>query len=219
MKKEFWLQKWETGDIRFHRDSAHPALSKYFSKTVSGRVFVPFCGKSSDLTWFTDRGWHVIGSEFSSKACENYFNESGIPYTKLPSGQHIIYRSDHLEIWCGDHFELKPEIFKGVTAWYDRAALVALPAEMRLNYFKFIRDKFSEFNQTAFQMLLVAIEYDQTKAEGPPFSVSQEEVRANLGQRLEIKLLERFQDPALTQNPRFQGLETMESIYELRGAV
>jgi len=58
-----------------------------------------------------------------------------------------------------------------VDAVYDRAALVALPSDMREAYSTHLR----QITQTAPQLLIV-YEYDQNSMEGPPFSISDAEV-------------------------------------------
>ena len=66
------------------------------------------------------------------------------------------------------------------------------------------------------QILLLTIEYDQSLASGPPFSVQPDEVTALFGARCSIELLERT--PAEPMPPRFQahGIRTAgESTYRI----
>ena len=58
-----------------------------------------------------------------------------------------------------------------VDAIYDRAALVALPEEMRNRYTAHLMEITDKAPQ-----LLICYEYDQNLMEGPPFSVSNEEI-------------------------------------------
>jgi thiopurine S-methyltransferase len=58
-----------------------------------------------------------------------------------------------------------------VDAIYDRAALVALPADMRRRYGAHLH----EITQAALQ-LLICFEYDQGLMTGPPFSIDSVEV-------------------------------------------
>jgi thiopurine S-methyltransferase len=71
-----------------------------------------------------------------------------------------------------------------VDAIYDRAALVALPESMRDRYAEHqikITDRTPQ--------LLISCEYDQRLLEGPPFSLSHEEVARQYQESYDLKLL------------------------------
>lgn len=216
MEKDYWNHKWKMGDIRFHRNSPHPILVKYFVSIMPGKVFVPFCGKSEDLHWLTEQRWKVVGSELNDGACESYFAEHEIKFSKERVGDFTKYATDYLEIWCGDHFKLPKKIFSGITAWYDRGALVALPKEMRKNYIEFFSSAYPKFNTEVFQMLLISMEYNRQEIQGPPFNVAESEIRDGLEQILDIELIEKVHDPLMDQHPKFQGVEVLESVYLLK---
>jgi thiopurine S-methyltransferase len=71
-----------------------------------------------------------------------------------------------------------------VEAVYDRAALVALPAEIRQRYAAHLM----EITATAPQ-LLIGYEYDQALQAGPPFSVGREELHRHYGESYRLTLL------------------------------
>ena len=71
-----------------------------------------------------------------------------------------------------------------VDAIYDRAALVALPKEMRDRY----TEHLVQITENAPQ-LVIAYEYDQSVVNGPPFSVSQDEVRRHYTDSYNLTLL------------------------------
>jgi len=71
-----------------------------------------------------------------------------------------------------------------IDAIYDRAALVALPQEMRIRYTAHL----TEITDKAPQ-LLITFEYDQSAMEGPPFSVSNEEVNELYGASYDLTLI------------------------------
>ncbi len=55
MDAQFWLQRWQEGQIGFHRSDVMPLLEQYWPSLgvpAGGRVFVPLAGK----TW-TCTGW------------------------------------------------------------------------------------------------------------------------------------------------------------------
>ena len=47
MEPEFWLAKWQSGKIGFHKDGVHPDLVAHSDWLLPGgvhRVLVPLCG-------------------------------------------------------------------------------------------------------------------------------------------------------------------------------
>ena len=71
-----------------------------------------------------------------------------------------------------------------IDAVYDRAALVALPPEVRSRYTGHLMELTNKAPQ-----LLICYDYDQDLMEGPPFSVSGEEIRRHYAEAYDVKLL------------------------------
>ncbi len=213
MKKDYWVQKWQSGDTRFHLEKAHPQLVRHFGLKEKQKVFVPFCGKTKDLLWLRDQGHEVIGCEWSHFACEAFFSENGLE-PKLSTQQGFtIYQTKNLQIWNGDFFELPLAVFQDVSAWYDRAALIAIPAETRLRYAQRVKAAFQKANAPNWELLLITAEYEDAKIEGPPFCVMPEEVQRLFGSFLKVEELERSTDPVLSAHPKFQGQKSWEVVY------
>ncbi len=188
MDPSFWLQKWETNNIAFHRSEANPLLVKYFeelSLEQGSRVFVPLCGKTLDIAWLLVNSYRVTGAELVEMAVEQLFMELGVEPTISEAGEAKHYSSTNIDIFVGDIFGVSSEMLGPVNAVYDRAALVALPADMRHRYTAHLM----EISDNAPQ-LLVSYEYDQTLMAGPPFSISNEEVQQHYGKSYELTLLQ-----------------------------
>jgi thiopurine S-methyltransferase len=77
-------------------------------------------------------------------------------------------------------------VLQSVDAIYDRAALVALPFVMRCKYTQHLND----ISQLAPQ-LVICFEYDQSVHDGPPFSVTEKELREHYGSNYMISLVGR----------------------------
>ncbi len=215
MDKDYWRNKWATDDTRFHRTSAHPALTKYSQFTAGQRIFVPFCGKSLDLIWLMKQGCQIVASELSEVACDGFFQENAIQVSTRKEGAFVLYEAAGIKIWCGDHFALTPDVFDGVSGWYDRAALVALPEPMREKYFTHFFKVLPSFRRELFEMLLVSIEYEQERTQGPPFNVSESEIRSKLESTFDVHLLDRYQDETFASHPRFTEVPAGEAIYRI----
>ncbi len=176
MKHNFWHNKWETNHIFFHQEDINPFLKKFF-RLPAGKIVVPLCGKSSDMIWLASQGHQVMGIELSPIACEAFFQENNLPYQKIGR----LYQGDRRGIWCGDFFDAPSHVWENCTGLYDRAALIALPKEMRKTYATHMIQQLQKEKETFVQMLLICLEYDQQLLEGPPFSVTESEVTELFG--------------------------------------
>ncbi|VXB76425.1 Thiopurine S-methyltransferase [Luteimonas sp. 9C] len=190
MHPEFWHERWSHNRIGFHLDAPLPLLSKHWpglDLEAEARVFVPLCGKSLDMLWLAERGHRVLGVELSELAVRQFFDERGlVPAThETAAGVHFV--AGAYELIVGDAFALQADALADCTAVYDRAALIALPPDLR-----------SVYAATAWRRLpagcrglLVTLEYPQAQKAGPPFSVEADEVHALLDDDWQIDLAER----------------------------
>lgn len=216
MKPSYWLNKWETKDTKFHQDKVHPQLIKYSDTLPQGKVLVPLCGKTLDMLWLRTKGHHIVGVELSSIACESFFAENNIPYTYENRDEWRVYSSEGIEIWCGDFFHLPSTVWDGITALYDRAALIALPFEYRQKYAHEIIDKIKLLSIQHLDMLLITIDYPQEETKGPPFSVSEDEVARHYQEAFKIQRLEHYPESVLSgHHPHFLNVQAWESVFLL----
>lgn len=193
METTYWHQKWEKNDIAFHTEAANPLLVQYFNELslVKGsRVFLPLCGKTLDISWLLSQGYRVVGAELSKLAIEQLFAGLGIEPELSRIGEMDHYRAQNIDIFGGDIFEVSSQILGPVDAIYDRAALVALPEEIRRRYTAHIQEVTAKPPQ-----LLICYEYDQSVMPGPPFSISDEEVHQHYHENYEITFLTRTDVP------------------------
>jgi thiopurine S-methyltransferase len=133
MERNFWLERWELQQIGFHQDEVNPYLERY-GHHLEGKVFVPLCGKSFDMSWLARRGAEVLGVELSPLAVRAYFEENSLSAKCSPCGKFESHEANGIRLLCGDFFDLERKDMEGVSAVYDRASMVALPVEMRERY-------------------------------------------------------------------------------------
>ncbi|MCF5702957.1 thiopurine S-methyltransferase [Pseudomonas syringae] len=186
MQPEFWHKKWASGQIGFHQPEVNPYLQRHWAVAETARVLVPLCGKSLDLSWLAGRGHQVLGIELSEKAVEDFFNEHQVQPQISQKGAFKVYRSDAIELWCGDFFALTASDVADCTALYDRAALIALPAPMRERYAAHLQ----QILALGVQGLLITLDYDQAQMPGPPFAVGDDEVKRLLSGAWQVQALE-----------------------------
>ena len=216
MNRDFWKSRWDEGRIGFHQDEVNPYLQRYWPDLgipSGGAVFVPLCGKSRDMLWLRDQRYTVIGVEVVPRAVEAFFAENGLTATHRRHGAFSLWRSEGINIFQGDFFDLTADEMVGITAVYDRASLIALPPAMRQRYAAHLR----AILPGGIDVLLVTMDYPQDQMEGPPFAVTEQEV-ATLYQDY-FKIEQACAEDILAANPRFQeqGLSRLlEKVYVLR---
>ena len=216
MKQQFWLDRWESGEIGFHQADVHDFLKQHW-KTLAlppgSFVFVPLCGKSSDMVWLAERGHRVIGVELSPIAVEQFFEEQGIEAVIETKGDFTVTRGGPYEIWCGDLFLLPREALSSVAAVYDRASLVAMPPSMQHLYVAKITDLVSK---TA-PWLLVSLAYPEGQITGPPFSTPLLTLVSLFGPTHTIALVETRNGLETSQNLKDRGVTALEeALYLMR---
>jgi len=190
MQHDFWQERWARGQIGFHQGRPNAQLIAHLPALglASGaRLFLPLCGKTRDIAWLAGQGFRVAGAELVEQAVRDLFAEMSLSPSVTPLGPLTRYSAPGIDIFAGDIFALDPATLGPVDAVYDRAALVALPPEMRARYAAHL----VALTATAPQLLLT-FEYDQRLMAGPPFSVKPPELRRLYGASHRLTLLERL---------------------------
>ncbi|MEX1035562.1 MAG: thiopurine S-methyltransferase [Sneathiella sp.] len=188
MEPDFWHDKWTRNEIGFHQSKPNALLERHFEKlslTAGQRVFLPLCGKTLDIGWLLSQGYRVAGAELSEAAIEQLFDELGRTPDIYDLGALKHFHAKGIDIFVGDILELTADMLGPVDGIYDRAALVALPADMRGPYTQHLMD----VTKTAPQLLL-CFEYDQNAMNGPPFSIDGPEVTQHYQEYYDITRLE-----------------------------
>lgn len=193
MNPEFWHNRWQEKRIGFNQSEVNPLLKKYWSELnlpIGSRVFVPLCGKSIDMVWLLSQGYDVIGVELVESAVQEFFAEQNIeptvhqhlenPTIKCYQGK-LEHNGRTITLWVADIFALTAKDIGNINAVYDKAALIALPTDMRLKY----SERICKISDNAPQ-LLITLNYVQSKKDGPPFSISHEQVQQYYSDDYEI---------------------------------
>lgn len=200
MENSFWIDRWNNQEIGFHQAEFDPALIKYWPQLgvpPGKRVLVPLSGKSLDMVWLADNGHSVVGAELSERAIDDFFAERGLTPQVHRRGDFTVRSSGPYEIWCGDFFALPQAAVENVAGIYDRAALVALPADLQKRY----AAKLMSLLPTA-PILLVTVDYDQREMSGPPFATSRQTVEDLYSKHYDC--IELVSKDVLEGNPRFK---------------
>lgn len=176
MEPDFWRARWAEGKTAFHEGEPNQHLTNHIARLgQKKRVFVPLCGKAVDLTYLPAFGHQVIGVELVEQAVQEFFAMLGGTPTVTPQGPFKRYEAAGIVILQGDFFATTREHLGPIDALYDRASLIALPETMRRDYVKHLH----ALLPAGAPGLVITVEYEQHLAEGPPFSVSEAELRAH----------------------------------------
>lgn len=216
MDPDFWHARWRNSETGFHQEEVNLHLQNLWTETgaaAGSTIFVPLCGKSRDLLWLREQGHPVLGVEVSPIAVEAFFQENGLAARQSTQGPFTRWEYEGLAILCGDYFDLEPRDLAAVGAAYDRASLIALPPALRQRY----AERLTRLLPAVAPTLLVTLEYPQEEMDGPPFSVTEAEVRVLYEPQRQVRCL--FRQSILAENPRFQarGLSRLEEkAYRIR---
>jgi thiopurine S-methyltransferase len=164
------------------------------------------------MLWLLSQEYEVLGVELSPIAVKSFFSENDLEPRITDCGDFQRWEAEGLCIYLGDFFDLSAENLIDCSVIYDRASLIALPLNMRQRYVDHLRGVAHAINQT----LLITLEYDQSKMQGPPFSVNKSSVHQMFEEGCDVECL--LEENILEKNERFiqKGLTyLMESVYLL----
>ncbi|GJL50218.1 MAG: thiopurine S-methyltransferase [Nitrospirales bacterium] len=208
MKADFWHDRWQHNQIGFHNSEVHPLLIRFWPTlelSTDARVLVPLAGKSLDVRWLAEQGHAVTAVELNKLAVEAFFTEQQWPATQTHRPQHIVFHHETLEFWVGDLFALENENLMAFEGVYDRAALIALPPEMRAGYVETI----SALLKPGAKYLLISLEYPDDTLSGPPFAID--------GQEIDRLFHESFSIHFHSRHPsEVKGHPCFETVYTLQ---
>lgn len=208
MNIDDWAARWKSGRIGFHEGRANRFLAKHVERLGEARrVLVPLCGKTEDMAFLAARGHEVVGIEAIEDAARAFFAEHG----QTPAVQDLrsgvrSYSAGRVTILAGDVFRCTKADVGVVNALYDRAALVALPPDVRPRYVAHLRAMLDP----GAAAIVITFEYRLSGLEPPPYPAGEAEVR-QLYADARVELIEE----APAEGPRFReaGVEASELCF------
>jgi thiopurine S-methyltransferase len=209
MDPDFWLKRWQNSEIGFHAAHVQPTLRQHWSRlglTAGATVFVPLAGKSLDMTWLAQEGFNVVGCELSELAVDQFFAECGATPETRTVGTHTVKSSGNIEIWCGDFFTLSAATMPPLNAFYDRAALVAMPPSMQARY----ATQLSALMPPNAKGLLIGLDYNPQEMSGPPFAIPRSRVSELLSPTFDIDLIDARDGLAKAEHLAKRGVTRLE---------
>jgi thiopurine S-methyltransferase len=209
MNQDEWRERWEHGRIGFHRTDPNPALCRFASLLDGDRAgvaYVPLAGKSVDVRYLRDRGHTVIATELVPMAVEQFFDEWGKTPARSARGPFEAYTADGVTFLVGDALALTPELAGPIDFVFDRAALIALPPDVRPRY----AEVQTRLLGPGARVLLMTLEHDTDT--GPPFSVDRAEVAARFGDAFDIEELDTADERATSPHMIDKGATRVDEV-------
>jgi thiopurine S-methyltransferase len=215
MQDKDWLSRWQKNQIGFHDTQVNEHLTQHvfdFDLKSGDTVFLPLCGKSSDIAWLAQQGFQVIGVELSSIAIQSFFAEQELLCQQVESERFVMRRSGNICLLEGNFFDLQREDLGECNLVYDRAALIALDQPNRQRYVDWMLSIIGENSN----ILLITLDYDQSEMNGPPFAVSQAEVASYYEKTFQIDIVTKTDIVDESPRWRVKGLSSLiETVYQL----
>ena len=154
MNPDFWHARWSAGNTPWHQRAPNARLTAHFDAldlAPGDQVLVPLCGRALDMRWLLEHRFRVLGVELSEIAVRGFFADHGLRFRERDAAGFRIFDGDRVRILCGDVFRL-------TQARYASLLARCLPPGA--------------------SQLLLTLQYDTARMEGPPFSVDEARVRA-----------------------------------------
>lgn len=220
VKIEFWEERWKSGRIGFHEGRPNDFLVRHLTRLDGPgkeRVLVPLCGKAEDLAFLAAQGLEVVGIEAVEDAAIQFYREHDLTPSVIDRAHGRVYEAalagpsgGSVTIHVADLFACTLDALGGTkfNALYDRAALVALPDDVRSKYVEHLRSQLLEPRARA---LVITFEYEAGSGfTAPPFSVSEAEVRA-LYTGANVEQI----DEGPAKGPKFQDAHVIERVFAI----
>lgn len=205
----FWHERWAADDIGFHQPHIHDQLQRFWPALgldAGAHVLVPLCGKSRDMVWLAGKGHAVSGVELSEIAITSFFDAQSLTPRITTDGAFTRYAAGPYSLFKGDMFAFDPGHERPIAACYDRAALVALPADLRKKYAATLARIMPAGSKT----LLIALDYPAGEIDGPPFAVTPAEIDDLFGAAFDITCLEHRDGLAASANLKARGVTRLD---------
>ncbi|MBI5007960.1 MAG: thiopurine S-methyltransferase [Nitrosomonadales bacterium] len=207
-----WLEFWRDQRTDFHQSAVNPLLSRFWpglGLAHGSRVFIPLCGKSLDMLWLAQQGHEVFGVELSPVAVEDFFRENKLHPVRTQMGAFTLWNDGKLSILCGDYFALTRSDIGHFDTVYDRAALTALPENIRGLYVAQLKRLVSD---TAMVFLLTIEDAAENATMNQAHGVD-EEIRTLYTEGFEIDLA--YVESVFEPDPESAGLPAKRAEYKV----
>lgn len=208
-----WLKLWRNKKQgSFHQNEVNSLLTRFWPDLglpPNSRVFVPLCGKSHDMIWLAQQGHQVVGVELSPIAAEAFFGENRLTPIRHKVGEFTLWQHDRITILCGDYFSLDTGMLGKIDVVYDRAALTALPEDLRGLYVQ----KLQQIVPGHAGIFLLTIEDGDVDDLSQQNSPVDRELVSLYSERFDIQQV--YAEQLLERNPELPGRQMQKVEYKV----
>ena len=168
-QKTNWKQSWNDGKTGFHLSKTNPSLEQYAHLLDQEHtILVPLCGKTLDMHFLHNRNHSVVGIELVPQAINDFFQEWGV----VPTTHQNRFNHERITVINSNIFAIQSQDLPTIDGIFDRAALVALPTSIRVQYAAHLLSLLKDGGT----LLLITYDMPRPQDQGPPFTVRQHDV-------------------------------------------
>ncbi len=202
MDFDFWDNCWQRDSQPFHVEETHELLVRNYQQFFSPKesILVPLSGKSVDPLFLAKQGFNSVAVEFNPTAVEAFFSENKLTPIIYQHKNATQFQLNKIDIWLADFFDLTAHELGHFSQVFDRAALVALPKELRSRYVVHLQSLLSP----KARILMVTMDYNESQMAGPPFYLSPQELQSYFP---DAKIVEIDRQSLMDNHSRWQELE------------
>lgn len=196
---------------------------KYYPELVRGkrpRILLPLCSKSVDLLWLWRRGHEVVGIEDIGKSVIDFAKTSGLQLTADDDNNNIqmiknYVTAENMLKALQTNFTSTNNPFSDHsfdTIW-DRSGFASIPPHYRMFYAEAMKQLLTWDN---FRYLLLVYEYDEEAVEGPPYSVTEDQIRELFS---DIANVSKIHEKGMDFDSRFRANKFSQSGIDIREVI
>ncbi|KAL7644769.1 UNVERIFIED_CONTAM: hypothetical protein RMT77_004582 [Armadillidium vulgare] len=209
-----WETLWSKNTAPWHQKEICPFLLKNSSNlnfTSPKRVFIPLCGKASELKWFYDQGFEVVGVELIPIPVENFFMEQNLTFKirELPWAKVYESLDQRIKIYVADIFSVEPEEVGKFDVIWARGDYTTVKIAEREKYSKLMKQLCKE--KFLYFLCTLQFEVPVGRHDTPPRPISHEETRKLYSDWCKVDLIE--EEDGLKFYPAFKSTGT-DPVYE-----
>ncbi|NVJ65705.1 MAG: thiopurine S-methyltransferase [Gammaproteobacteria bacterium] len=212
MDFDFWDNCWHRDSQPFHVTSEHPLLAKHLDRfDPDEKLLLPLSGKSVDPIFLAQHQIYSTAVEFNPKAVEAFIKENKLAPKKSETDNGVQFQLANFEVWLADFFALTSEEIGLFSQVFDRAALVALPEDLRQRYAKHL----ASMLKPQAKIFMVTMDYDPEQMDGPPFHINQSQLQTYFPS---AEIVEIDRHSLINNHPRWKELELSfldEVLYQI----
>jgi thiopurine S-methyltransferase len=164
------------------------------------------------MRWLLDQGYQVIGCDLSELGLQRFVQQNGLTANRKAENGVVTLSAPGVSLFAADFLNLTEQQVGRPGAFFDRAATIALPPDLRTAYARQV----AALMPTDANGLLISVDYNQDEMKGPPFSVPDADIQALYAPHFSIDSLVSDPNSDFLEHLKKRGITALtETAYQL----